>query len=122
MSCPYDDSNEHTYLRGCSNARIGKRRRVEGIVTRTDRYYNAVDAELRMNSPETERVRSTSYPARFAREVAARPAATGFSIICIILFILQARGTAKIDGYGIALLVLASVPWRLRTLGKIADS
>src|SRR5882757_3474584 len=75
-----------------------------------------------MNSPETERARLTSYSARFAREVAARPAATGFSVICIILFILQARGTAKIDGYGIALLALAAVPWSVQTFGKIADA
>jgi hypothetical protein len=75
-----------------------------------------------MNSPETERARLTSYPARFAREAAARPAATGFSIICIILFILQARGTAKIDGYGIALLVLAAIPWSVETFGKIAEA
>jgi hypothetical protein len=75
-----------------------------------------------MNSPDTERARLTSYSARFAREAAARPAATGFSIICIILFILQARGTAKIDGYGIALLVLAAIPWSVETFGKITEA
>jgi hypothetical protein len=74
-----------------------------------------------MTDAEPERVGYTSYLARFMRELAARPVAVGFSVICVILFVLHARGM-KMDGYGITLLALAVLPWSVQTFGKVADA
>ncbi|QQO14050.1 hypothetical protein JJB99_32855 [Bradyrhizobium diazoefficiens] len=57
----------------------------------------------------------------FLREVTTRPLATLFSVICVILFVLQMRGM-KIDGYGISLLAMAALPWSLKALEVVADA
>ncbi len=65
---------------------------------------------------------TVSYSSRLFREIATRPLATLFSVICVILFVLQAHNTVKIDGYGISLLAMAALPWSLKAVEVIADA
>jgi len=75
-----------------------------------------------MTEAEQKQVGFRSYSARFMHELGVRPVAVGFSGICVILFVLHARGTPKMDGYGITLLALAVLPWSVQAFGKIADA
>jgi hypothetical protein len=72
-----------------------------------------------MNGPELS---SVSYPTRLFREIAARPLATVFSVVCVILFLLHASNKLKMDGYGIALLALTMVPWSLKAFAMGANT
>jgi hypothetical protein len=75
-----------------------------------------------MADSEPKPVGLAAYSAPSIRGIAARPAAVVFSLVCIVLFVLHARGTVKVDGYGIALLALAALPWSVPTFGRIADA
>jgi hypothetical protein len=62
------------------------------------------------------------YLSRAFREMTDRPLATAFSVTCMILFVFQARNWVKVDGYGIALLAMAALPWSVKAVGAIADT
>jgi hypothetical protein len=72
-------------------------------------------------SPQTND-HASSTPARFMRAVTARPLAAAFSVVCLSLFIFQESGKIKLDGYSIALLALAILPWSISAFGKIAHT
>jgi hypothetical protein len=76
-----------------------------------------------MSGAEPRHLGIKSYCADLLSEIAARPAATVFSAICILLFVLQAFDTkVKINGYGIALLAMAAIPWSLPALRTAAEA
>src|SRR5215471_9027223 len=59
---------------------------------------------------------------RLGRAVNARPLATVVTVVCIILFLLHARGTLKVDSYAILLLALAVLPWSLPAFHTVVDA
>jgi hypothetical protein len=73
-----------------------------------------------MTDLSPEHVSLRSYAWRIALAFRDRPIAVLMSLACGAMFILHVRGLMKVDGYAIALLALAVLPWSLTAFGKVA--